>query len=134
MSASIPSRRKPIRSRPGNWFSSLEVRTPLGVLRPKRWALEFGLGFSPAPLYKDADVRNSISGWIDPDLLQEQAKYAINRGYRFVPYFSDWEIEAWAGFRKSSTVETLTPSLKSWRRIGMSCSQSTDFLLLPLIL
>ena len=67
---------------------------------PKRWALEFGLGFSPAPLYKDADVRNSISGWIDPDLLQEQAKYAINRGYRFVPYFSDWEIEAWAGFQE----------------------------------
>ena len=67
---------------------------------PKRWALEFGLGFSPAPLYKDDDVRNSISGWINPDLLQEQAKYAINRGYRFVPYFSDWEIEAWAGFQE----------------------------------
>jgi len=67
---------------------------------PKRWALEFGLGFSPAPLYQDTDVRNSISGWIDPDLLQEQAKYAINRAYRFVPYFSDWEIEAWGGFQE----------------------------------
>ncbi len=67
---------------------------------PKRWALEFGLGFSPAPLYKDADVRNSISGWIDPDLLQEQAKYAINRAYRFTPYFSDWETEAWGSFQE----------------------------------
>jgi len=67
---------------------------------PKRWALEFGLGFSPAPLYKDADVRNSISGWINPDTLQEQAKYGINRAYRFVPYFSDWETEAWSEFQE----------------------------------
>ena len=37
---------------------------------PKRWALEFGLGFSPAPFYEDEEVRNSISGWIDPDLLK----------------------------------------------------------------
>ena len=66
----------------------------------KRWALEFGLGFSPAPLYKDADVRNSISGWINPDTLQEQAKYGINRAYRFVPYFSDWETEAWSEFQE----------------------------------
>ena len=62
---------------------------------PKRWALEFGLGFSPAPLYEDEDVRSSISGWIDPDLLSEQAEYAISRPYRFVPFFSDWEIGSW---------------------------------------
>lgn len=62
---------------------------------PKRWALEFGLGFSPAPLYEDEEVRNSISGWIDPDLLSEQSEYAISRPYRFVPYFSDWEIGSW---------------------------------------
>ncbi len=62
---------------------------------PKRWALEFGLGFSPAPLYEDEEVRNSISGWIDPDLLSEQSNYAISRAYRFVPFFSDWEISSW---------------------------------------
>ena len=62
---------------------------------PKRWALEFGLGFSPAPLYEDEEVRNSISGWIDPDLLNEQGNYAISRAYRFVPFFSDWEIGSW---------------------------------------
>ena len=62
---------------------------------PKRWALEFGLGFSPAPLYQDEEVRNSISGWIDPDLLSEQSEYAISRPYRFVPFFSDWEIGSW---------------------------------------
>ncbi len=62
---------------------------------PKRWALEFGLGFSPAPLYEDEEVRNSISGWIDPDLLSQQADYAISRAYRFVPFFSDWEISSW---------------------------------------
>ncbi len=62
---------------------------------PKRWALEFGLGFSPAPLYEDEEVRESIGGWIDPDLLSEQAEYAISRPYRFVPFFSDWEIGSW---------------------------------------
>ncbi len=62
---------------------------------PKRWALEFGLGFSPAPLYEDEEVRNSLSGWIDPDLLSEQSEYAISRPYRFVPFFSDWEIGSW---------------------------------------
>lgn len=62
---------------------------------PKRWALEFGLGFSPAPLYEDEEVRNSISGWIDPDLLSEQSNYSISRAYRFVPFFSDWEISSW---------------------------------------
>jgi len=67
---------------------------------PKRWALEHGLGFSPAPLYEDEEVRGSISGWIDPDLLQEQSNYAISRPYRFVPFFSDWETEAWADLQE----------------------------------
>ena len=61
----------------------------------KRWALEFGLGFSQQGLYQDQDVRESISGWIDPDLLSEQGEYAISRPYRFVPFFSDWEIGSW---------------------------------------
>ena len=88
---------------------------------PKRWALEFGLGFSPAPLYKDAAVRNSISGWINPDILQEQAKYGINRAYRFVPYFSDWEAEAWSEFQEiidggemDSSLEKLA---KNWNEL-----------------
>ena len=88
---------------------------------PKRWALEFGLGFSPAPLYKDAAVRNSISGWINPDTLQEQAKYGINRAYRFVPYFSDWETEAWSEFQEiidggemDSSLEKLA---KNWNEL-----------------
>ena len=88
---------------------------------PKRWALEFGLGFSPAPLYKDAAVRNSISGWINPDILQEQAKYGINRAYRFVPYFSDWETEAWSEFQEiidggemDSSLEKLA---KNWNEL-----------------
>ena len=88
---------------------------------PKRWALEFGLGFSPAPLYADADVRNSISGWIDPDLLQEQAKYAINRAYRFVPYFSDWETEAWGEFQEvingGNANSTLNKLAANWKEL-----------------
>jgi len=88
---------------------------------PKRWALEFGLGFSPAPLYKDADVRNSISGWINPDILQEQAKYGINRAYRFVPYFSDWESEAWSEFQEIINGADMDSSLeklaKNWNEL-----------------
>ena len=88
---------------------------------PKRWALEFGLGFSPAPLYKDADVRNSISGWINPDTLQEQAKYGINRAYRFVPYFSDWEAEAWGEFQEIINGADMDSSLeklsKNWNEL-----------------
>ena len=88
---------------------------------PKRWALEFGLGFSPAPLYKDADVRNSISGWINPDILQEQAKYGINRAYRFVPYFSDWESEAWSEFQEIIDGADMDSSLeklaKNWNEL-----------------
>ena len=88
---------------------------------PKRWALEFGLGFSPAPLYKDADVRNSISGWINPDILQEQAKYGINRAYRFVPYFSDWESEAWGEFQEIINGADMDSSLeklaKNWNEL-----------------
>ena len=88
---------------------------------PKRWALEFGLGFSPAPLYKDADVRNSISGWINPDILQEQAKYGINRAYRFVPYFSDWEAEAWSEFQEIINGGEMDSSLdklaKNWNEL-----------------
>ena len=88
---------------------------------PKRWALEFGLGFSPAPLYKDAAVRNSISGWINPDTLQEQAKYGINRAYRFVPYFSDWESEAWSEFQEIINGADMDSSLeklaKNWNEL-----------------
>jgi len=88
---------------------------------PKRWALEFGLGFSPAPLYKDAAVRNSISGWINPDILQEQAKYGINRAYRFVPYFSDWEAEAWSEFQEIINGVDMDSSLdklaKNWNEL-----------------
>ena len=88
---------------------------------PKRWALEFGLGFSPAPLYKDAAVRNSISGWINPDILQEQAKYGINRAYRFVPYFSDWESEAWSEFQEIINGADMDSSLdklaKNWNEL-----------------
>ena len=28
-------------------------------------------------------------------MLSEQSEYAISRPYRFVPFFSDWEIGSW---------------------------------------
>ena len=89
---------------------------------PKRWALEFGLGFSPAPLYEDEEVRNSISGWIDPDLLSEQAEYAISRPYRFVPFFSDWEIGSWGPLQSailgdSDAADVLNDLAEEWNEL-----------------
>jgi multiple sugar transport system substrate-binding protein len=89
---------------------------------PKRWALEFGLGFSPAPLYEDEEVRNSISGWIDPDLLSEQAEYAISRPYRFVPFFSDWEIGSWGPLQSailgdSDAADVLNDLADEWNEL-----------------
>jgi len=89
---------------------------------PKRWALEFGLGFSPAPLYEDEEVRNSISGWIDPDLLSQQAEFGAPRPYRFVPFFSDWEIEAWADLQEvilgnADADEVLDELAESWNEL-----------------
>ncbi len=89
-------------SRPGNWFSSLEVRMPLEcTMCPSA-----GLGVWTRLLTGSASTRTLMSvtqslAGSTLDLLQEQAKYAINRAYRFVPYFSDWEIEAWAGFQEN---------------------------------
>ena len=66
-------------------------------------------------------MRNSISGWINPDILQEQAKYGINRAYRFVPYFSDWESEAWSEFQEIINGADMDSSLeklaKNWNEL-----------------
>lgn len=58
---------------------------------PKLWALDFGLGFAYDSLYEDTDIRKSLEGWINPDILSEQTKYAVDRSYRFTPFFVDWQ-------------------------------------------
>jgi hypothetical protein len=37
-----------------------------------------------------------LGKWTNPDVMAEQSKYSVNRGYRFQPYFSDWQTETWA--------------------------------------
>ena len=54
------------------------------------------MGFAQLPLYEDPDVRSSLGKWTNPDVMAEQSKYSVNRGYRFLPYFSDWQTETWA--------------------------------------
>lgn len=70
---------------------------------PKRWALEFGLGFAYTSMYQDEDIRAALQEWIDPDVLAEQSEYAVNRDYRFVPMFSEWETDAWADLQNLMT-------------------------------
>lgn len=62
---------------------------------PKRWALDYGLGFAYSSMYEDADIQESLGAWIDPSVLQAQAGYSVNRDYRFTPFFSDWQTDAW---------------------------------------
>ena len=53
--------------------------------------------------------------------MQEQAKYAINRAYRFVPYFSDWETEAWGEFQEvingGDANSTLNQLAENWKEL-----------------
>ncbi len=99
-----------------------KVEDELASIQPAAERTELHLRSAPeAKVYADADVRNSISGWIDPDLLQEQAKYAINRAYRFVPYFSDWETEAWGEFQEvingGDANSTLNQLAENWKEL-----------------
>lgn len=45
----------------------------------KRWAVEKGLGFGQLPLYEDKDVQASFAQWIDPAMLEAQARLARAR-------------------------------------------------------
>jgi len=45
----------------------------------KRWAVEKGLGFGQLPLYEDEDVKASFAQWIDPAMLEAQARLARAR-------------------------------------------------------
>lgn len=70
---------------------------------PNRWALEFGLGFAYTSMYSNDDIRASLSEWTDPDVLAEQAGYSVNRNYRFVPFFAEWETDAWGNLQNLMT-------------------------------
>jgi ABC-type glycerol-3-phosphate transport system substrate-binding protein len=70
---------------------------------PTKWALDYGLGFAYTSMYKDPAIRTSLQSWINPDILSEQAKYEINRSYRFTPYFSDWQTSEWGDMQNLLT-------------------------------
>lgn len=70
---------------------------------PKRWALDFGLGFAYNSMYQDQDIREALQQWIDPDVLAAQSAFAVSREYRFVPFFADWETDAWADLQNLMT-------------------------------
>ena len=86
---------------------------------PKRWALDYGLGFAYTSMYNDPDIRASLQGWINPDILSKQADYAVNRSYRFTPYFSDWQTSEWGTMQNllsgsGSMDKTLDGMAKHW--------------------
>ena len=57
-----------------------------------------------------------------PDLLSEQSEYAISRPYRFVPFFSDWEISSWGPLQAAilgdaDTGEVLNELAEEWNEL-----------------
>ena len=68
---------------------------------PKKWALNFGLGFMQQGLFKNKEVADSIAKWGDPTVLREQDVYTADRSYRLTPWFADWETESWGELQKA---------------------------------
>ncbi len=90
---------------------------------PVRWATDFGLGFVYNSIYKDPDIVKSFGSWINLDVKQEQAKYAVDRPYRFTPWFQTWNTEAQGALHSiiSDSKKDMQASLgtlaKSWKSL-----------------
>ncbi|MGH8059637.1 MAG: ABC transporter substrate-binding protein, partial [Candidatus Entotheonellia bacterium] len=56
----------------------------------RQWALKWGLGFGPMPLYEDEQIREAFGKWGDVDLLEETARTA--RARRLSPWYSAWDV------------------------------------------
>lgn len=56
----------------------------------RQWALKWGLGFGPRPLYEDEQIREAFSMWTDVDVLEEIANTAKAR--KLSPWYSSWDV------------------------------------------
>ncbi|BAS28059.1 ABC transporter substrate-binding protein [Limnochorda pilosa] len=70
---------------------------------PKRWAIEFGLGFAYDSMFEDPEIVAALGTWSDLDAWREQAKYTVGRPYRFTPWFAEWDVSAWDVFQNILT-------------------------------
>ncbi|WP_320128803.1 sugar ABC transporter substrate-binding protein [uncultured Sphaerochaeta sp.] len=68
---------------------------------PKKWALDFGLGFVQTELFDDKDIQASINSWGDTEVMKQQDDYVVSRPYRFTPWFEEWQTQAWEDLQKA---------------------------------
>jgi multiple sugar transport system substrate-binding protein len=68
---------------------------------PKKWALQFGLGFVQTDLFDDTEIQADINTWGSTDVIKEQDDYVIPRFYRFTPWFQEWQTGAWEDMQRA---------------------------------
>lgn len=72
----------------------------------RQWALKWGLGFGPEPLYNDPQIREAFGAWGDVELLEETAKTA--RARKLSPWYSAWDVFTRAELQRAYLGETST--------------------------
>ncbi|MDR7522594.1 MAG: sugar ABC transporter substrate-binding protein [Armatimonadota bacterium] len=67
----------------------------------RRWAIDFGLGFAQMPLYKDRDIIQSFSKWVDVQLLQYIGQRHARVKQGLTPWFAQWDVFSRAELQKA---------------------------------
>jgi len=83
----------------------------------RQWALKWGLGFGPEPLYGDSEIREAFGAWGDVELLEETAKTA--RARKLSPWYSAWDVFSRAELQRAylgqiSVEEALVNIANQW--------------------
>lgn len=86
----------------------------------RQWALKWGLGFGPEPLYNDSQIREAFGAWGDVELLEETAKTA--RARKLSPWYSAWDVFTRAELQRAylgeiSTEEALVNIADRWNTL-----------------
>jgi len=86
----------------------------------RQWALKWGLGFGPIPLYEDPQIREAFGKWGDVELLEETAGTA--RARRLSPWYGTWDVFTRAELQRAylgqvSVEEALTNIANKWNEL-----------------
>ncbi len=92
----------------------------------RQWALKWGLGFGPMPLYEDAQIREAFGQWGDVDLLEETARTA--RARRLSPWYGAWDVFTRAELQRAylgeiSVEEALQNIANKWNELKAEAGQ-----------
>jgi ABC-type glycerol-3-phosphate transport system substrate-binding protein len=101
-----------------NYFGGPGLDGSYPVVR--QWALKWGLGFGPVPLYGDEQIREAFGVWGDVELLEETAMTA--RARRLSPWYASWDTFTRAELQRAylgqiSVEEALVNIANSWNEL-----------------